>query len=125
MTQLALRPDWGSVWSEFRRLLRDIVDYAGVKQVAFDLDVAPSQLVNALEERDRHHFRAAWIPYVLSQAPDDRAVEFLAALRGLECVPERKQSPAEELADLKGALADCLGPELRQAVLLKAKGRKR
>lgn len=121
MTQLALRPDWGNVWQEFRRLLRDIVDYLGAKQVAFDLDVAPSVLSNALEERDRHRVRAEWLPYLLTQAPDDRAVEFLAALRGLECTPEKKRSPAEELHDLKAAIGDLLPLEMRQVVYQRAK----
>lgn len=125
MSQLALRPDWANVWQELRRHLRDAVDHVGCKQAAYDLDVAPSALLHALDERDRHHVRAAWLPYLITQAPDDSAVEYLAALRGLECAPERRRSPAEELADLKAALTESLGPELRRAVLERAKGRRR
>lgn len=125
MTQLALRPDWSSVWQQFRGLLREVIDYVGVKQAAYDLDVAPSTLLNALEGRDRHHFRAEWLPYLLTQAADDKAIGFLAALRGLDIVPEKKRSPAEELADLKAALGDCLPPEMRRVVYDRAKGKHR
>lgn len=125
MPQLALRYDGQAQaevdWTRLRDLLREVVDFVGVKQVAFDLDIAPSSLVQALNGHDRHHVRLAWLPYLVRKAPNAAVLEFLAELRGLEVQPAKPLTPEEELAALKEALDESLGPELRTAVLAKAR----
>jgi hypothetical protein len=125
--QLSLRPDWRGLWQEDRALLRRMVDAIGLKQVCYDLDVSPSALLHALDERDRH-IRASWIPYLVARAPrelGDAYVERLAAHRGLEVVPAKPRSPEQQLQDLLDALTESLGPELRAAVLARAASKKR
>jgi hypothetical protein len=127
VSQLELRPtDWALIWEEDRRLLRQMAERIGNKVCAIDLDVAPSQLSHALDERDRN-LPAKWIAYLVTNAGElgDDYVRRLAKLRGLEVIEAQPLKPAEELAELKAALAECLGPELRQAVLAKAKRRRR
>lgn len=108
-------------WDVLRELLREAVDFIGVKQVAYDLDVAPSSLVQALSGADRHHIRAEWIPYLIRRAPNDRIVEHLADLRKLEVQPAKPATPEEELASLRRALVDSLGPELVESITARAK----
>lgn len=123
--QLALRYDgagyWDSAWAELRRLLREAIDFKGLKQVAFDLDVAPSALLHAIDERERHHFRASWIPYLVANASNDDLADFFAGLRGRETIPAKPVLPEEENAAIKEALERHLGPELRAAILATAR----
>jgi hypothetical protein len=107
-------------WQHLRRLLREVVDFVGCKEVAYDLDVSPSALLHALDERERHHVRAEWIPYLIRRAPNDSVLEFLASLRGLELVPRKELTPEEELARLKEELAKSLGPELVRGIYTRA-----
>lgn len=121
-SQLELRLDWSAIWQEYRQLIRRVIDVLGVKQCAFDLDVAPSQLMNAVEERERN-LPMKWLPYLLVNAPSELGDEFigkLAALRGMEVSEARAPSPEEELSALKAALAEELGTGARAAVLQKA-----
>ena len=104
--------------------MRQVVDALGVKQVAFDLDVAPSHLVNALEERDRN-VPLKWLPYILVNAPahlGDEILIRLARLRGRDVVEAAPPDPAAELEMLKAALGEELGPTARAAILQKAAG---
>ena len=103
----------------------------GLKTVAYDLDVAPSQLSHALDERERN-LPARWVAYLVAGAPaelGDEYVRRLAKLRGLEVHEARPPSPEEELAALKAALAEELGAGARAAVMAKAatigRGRRR
>lgn len=131
MNQLELRPDWTVLWDEDRRLLRRMAEAIGLKEVAFALDVAPSQLSHALDERERN-LPARWVAYLVATAPAELADEYvrrLARLRGLDVVEAQKLSPEDELAALKAALAEELGTGARGAVLAKAaviaRGRRR
>lgn len=110
---------------EFLRLLRAVVESIGLKEVAFSLDVQPSLLAHQLAGRNGNHLRATAVPWLLAHAKDDEALEFLAGLRGRETVPVRPMEPAEELAALKEALAESLGPDLLRAVTAKAKRARR
>lgn len=123
VSQLALGLAHDGAWHEFRRLLRAVVDFVGVKQVAYDLDVAPSILLNALEERDRHHVRADWLPYLVRKAPNDDLVTFLASLRGLDVVPRRELTDAEKLERLDGVLKRHLGEGIWRGFYEEAFGR--
>lgn len=123
--QLALRLDYRSLWDELRRLLREVVDQVGVKQVAYDLDLSPSQLLHALDERERHHVHAEWLPYLIVKAADDRIVEFVCALRGLEPTESKPLAADEELANLKEEVSKNFGPAIASALLTAAKRRRR
>lgn len=121
--QLELRPDWRSLWEPRRLLLRAMVYAIGVKQVAFDLDVAPSALLNAVEERERN-FPARWEDYLLLHAPREQVDEYLRALArpvGMDIVEATPPMSAEdELAALKAALTEELGSGARAAVMQRA-----
>lgn len=125
--QLSLRPDWDTLWHEDRRLLRAMVDAIGLKQVCFDLDVAKSLLLNALDERDRH-MQARWVAYLVATAPRELGDEWArrtAALRGLEVVEAKPVSPEQELIALKEVLTESVGPDIYRAIVAKAKARRR
>lgn len=119
--QLELTPDYAALGATLRRLLREVVDSIGPKEVAYDLDIAPSSLQHALEGRERHYVRIDWLPYLVRRAKTDEAVEFLAALRGLDVVERPTQTPEQELRALREAVKDSLGADLANAVLAKAK----
>ncbi len=104
-----------------------MVNAIGLKQVAFDLDVSKSQLLNAFDERNNAHVHAEWIDYLVTKAPrelGDEYVASLAALRGLEVIPAKPRTPTEELQDLKDALAESLSPDIRAAILARANANK-
>lgn len=125
MSQLDLAFEGEPTWDDDRRLLRQMAEGIGLKQVAYDLDVSPSQLSHSLDERDRN-MPAKWVRYLVRGAPVELAEEYigrLAHLRGLDVVPLPSLTPAEELLALKEALSQCLGPELRLAVMQKARRR--
>lgn len=112
-----------AAWTEFRRLLRTVVDHIGLKQVAYDLDIAPSSLLHALDERDRHHVRASWLPYLVRKAPSDEVVTFLAGLRGLDVVPRKELTAEEKLEKLQETLSRHLGPEILRGLYDSAFGK--
>lgn len=123
--QLALDFDEDRAWQDDRRLLRQMAEAIGLKRVAIDLDVSPSQLAHALDERDRN-FPARWIRYLTRNGPLDLVREYLLRLAGqrrLRVVDAPPMTPVEELAALKDAMSSCLGPELRQVILTKAMAR--
>lgn len=114
--QLDLRPvaqsEHAREWAALRRMLRAALDDVGVKQAAYDLDVAPSVLLDGLAERGRHHAHAEWVPYLVARARSHELVEYLAGLRGLEVRKARPASPEERLEATEAALGELLGPEL-------------
>lgn len=120
--ELGFSPD--REWDEDRRLLRRMAEAIGLQEVAYQLDVSPSQLSHALDERERN-LPARWIRFLVARAPEDLAREYVARIAGLRkwrLVDAPPMTPAEELSALKDALASCLGPEMRQVVLTKAFG---
>lgn len=129
MSQLEIRYDGRStvadLWDGIRRICREYVDVIGRKQVAFDLDVQGSQLSHALAENGRHYVRAEWLVYLLCNAPDDRLLEALAELRGCDVVARAPMTPEEELAALKDALRETVGPDVQRIVYTRAQRRKR
>jgi len=107
--------------TEFLRLLREVVEHVGLKQVAYDLDMQPSLLAHMMAGRNGNRLPATAVPYLIEKAPNEEALDYLAALRYRETMPARPLEPAEELAALKDALAESLGPDLYAAVTAKAR----
>lgn len=57
--------DWDLVLAWFRRA----IDVIGHKEVAYRLDIAPSNLSDAINERERKDVKGRWIATVLRMAP--------------------------------------------------------
>lgn len=96
--------DWTEVLAWFRRA----VDCLGNKEVAYRLDIAPSQLTDALNERERKDVKAKWIAVVLRMSSEVIVREYLEIVsrhHGYE-EPKRKKvrTPEEELRDLRELL---------------------
>jgi hypothetical protein len=123
MNQLAL--EYGARWltdQQWAALLdvaRAVVGDLGLKQVAFDLDVAASSISNALAQRDRHAFRGEWLVYLTIKDPHRRIIHKLAEIGGGEFRVRPELTPAEKLERLDIALAQ-LGPEISSLVRRKA-----
>lgn len=126
--QLALRydgrPYLAHAWDRVRRRCREIVDVVTPKQAAFDLDVAPSALLHALEERERHHVRASWLLYFIIKDQTGELLRILAEVGGCEVQPARPVTPEEQLARLMGVLEEELGPGVRSMLVSKAERRR-
>lgn len=125
MSQIELRPSFAPLADSLRARVREAVDFIGLKEAAWRCDVSPSRLSNALDERDRHKLLLEWLPAIITAAPNDAIVEELAAWRGLECVEQKPQTPAEELHALKGALAEMFSRDVLLAVTQRARRRVR
>jgi hypothetical protein len=111
-----------TAWQLMLKLIRGIVDDIGLKEVAYDLDVSPSQLNHCLNERERHNVPAKWIPYFVTKAKDDDLPSFIALLRGLQVKPRKELTPEQKLEKLERALAAELGEGVREAVYERAYG---
>ena len=116
MSQVAI--DFGptessrSSWLETLEAIKEIVSSVGLKQLAYDLDVSPSLLGDALAERDRKGVRAEWLPTLLARASDMQAEALLTALagpRGFDVERREVLTAEEELRRLKRAIRDQLG----------------
>lgn len=103
------RSHWRRIGQEFRALLRRVVDRVGLKEASFALGVDAATLAHALAGRKRHVPHAEWVPILLALAPDDEALEFLAALRGRDLVPARVMSAEEEVEAWRAAVATLPG----------------
>lgn len=80
--QLALSYDaayvGADVWQQKLAWLRRAVDVLGHKDVAFKLDIAPSQLTDALLERERKDIKAKWFDVVLAMSlPFEMRAEYV------------------------------------------------
>ncbi len=112
MTQLALVYDAGTegttAWAERLEWLRRAVDLVGHKEVAYVLNVKPSNLTDALHERERKDIKAKWFDTVLRMVPQEMRAEYLRIL----CVPLgfdapkpiRKRTTAEENREIRELL---------------------
>jgi hypothetical protein len=95
-------------WSLMLAWLRRAVDVIGHKEVAYKLDIAPSQLTDALLERERKDVKAKWLPTVARMAPEEMRTEYVRLVNtslGYE-VPKRARlrTPEEELRDMRELL---------------------
>jgi hypothetical protein len=95
--------DWREILSWFWRAV-EVVNH---KEVAFRLDIAPSQLTDAMHERDRKDVKAKWIYTVLRMCPESLVreyVEIVGRLHGYEVKKQRVRTPEEELREMRELL---------------------
>lgn len=82
--QLALTYNAASVgaddWAEIEDWFRRAVGTIGEKEVAFHLDIKPSNLSDALFARERKDIKAKWVAVVLRMAPEPVVREYLEIL---------------------------------------------
>jgi hypothetical protein len=95
-------------WADMLAWLRRAVDVIGHKEVAFKLDIAPSQLTDALLERERKDVKAKWLPTVARMAPEEMRTEYVRLINvslGYD-VPKRARvrTPEEELREMRELL---------------------
>lgn len=114
MTQLALAYDPAHVgldhWNRKLEWLRRAVSVLGHKEVAYRLDVAPSQLTDALLERERKDVKAKWFDVVLAM---DLPAEMRAEYVRLVCEatdyemprPKQRKTDAQQLTELREFLS--------------------
>lgn len=126
--QLYLRYDGSessdeAAWGCMLQMIRDIVNFKGLKQVAFDLDISPSQLSHCLNERERHNIPWKWAPYIIKNAPDDKLVAFMALLRGRKLAPAVELTPEQKLERIMRTLGEQFGDDVRRVLLDKAFGK--
>jgi hypothetical protein len=108
-------------WRRLLDVLRATVEEIGLKQVAYDLDTSPSQVSNALNERDRHHVPARWLIYLARKSRHDEIPWFFAELRGLALTAPPVLTPEEELRRLQEAMTECLSAEVRDVIAKKVR----
>lgn len=103
MSQLALVYDAShegdAAWKERLSWLRRAVDVVGHKEVAYKLDVQPSQLTDALLERERKDVKAKWFDIVLRMVSHEMRAEYLrieCEPLGFEAPKAKKKKTAEE-----------------------------
>lgn len=89
-----------------------------LQDAAYALDLKPSRLANQLAQRDGHVLAAESLLYFIDQ--DAEVLRLLADVAGYTIVRKRELTPNEQLAALRDALDESLGPELRASVLAKA-----
>ena len=93
------------VWRELLEDIRVAVAHVRPKEVCHDLDIQPSVLSKALAEQDDRRVAVEWLVYLIRRAPNDRIVEVLAAIRGLEVHRPEPLTDAQKVARYEAALA--------------------
>lgn len=102
------------LWQLQLRWLRRAVDLLGHKTVAAELDCAPSQLTDALLERERKDIKARWVAVIVNMVPESLRREWhQIALDGTGYEPEvklkRSRTAEEALADMERKIAERFG----------------
>jgi hypothetical protein len=85
-------------WDRELAWLRRVVDVLGHKFVAGELDEAPSNLTDALLERERKDVKAKWVRAIVRMAPEEMRNEWVRMTTdslGYE-MPERKKTMTAE-----------------------------
>ena len=111
MQQLGLQYDAAHAgaddWTEILAWFRRAVDCLGNKEVAYRLDIAPSQLTDALNERERKDVKAKWIAVVLRMSAPSIVDEYFTIIgkhHRYECKRQRVRTPEEELRETRELL---------------------
>lgn len=107
--------DWDLVLAWFRRA----IDVIGHKEVAYRLDIAPSNLSDAINERERKDVKGRWIATVLRMAPPaivQEYVELVCASHGFDA-PKRRPilTPDAEVRHMRERLS-ALAPGVLQLI---------
>lgn len=109
-------------WAALREEVRLAVIELGEKEVAYDLDVSPSQLSHALAERDRN-IPMKWIIYLIERSRRGTKIAgYLAALAGHDLAPRKELTPEERLERIERAMSQELGPGVLRAIHERAFG---
>lgn len=95
-------------WTQRLEAIRAATSHLGLKEVAFELDVAPSTLCDAIAERERKRFAGEWIDIVLAQLTSrqdpacDRLamaiIEPTADILPITIGPRKRMTPEERAA---------------------------
>ncbi len=111
------------LWEQILDAIRDVVRVRGPKEVAYALDLSPSELSNGLAERDRHEIKLRYLPYFLRARITDELPRLIVEFCGLSLGEARPLTAAEKLERLEAAALRS-GPA-GQAILDEAYGRRR
>ena len=101
-----------NAWKRLRAAVYEAVQAIGVKEAAYQLDIAPSLLSDALNERDRKNFQLKWLPTILAIASDAHQLAIMSELAdycGFDLVKRKKLTAEERLERLENALRSKLG----------------
>lgn len=95
-------------WTDLLKWFRLAVEICGHKEVAYKLDIAPSQLTDAMLERERKDVKAKWFPIVARMCPESIARQYVDIVNrqaGYDA-PTRKRvrTPDEELREVREIL---------------------
>ena len=101
---------YASAWEQTKRVIGEVIEEIGLKEVAFDLDESKSLIANSLAGRDHHHFRAEWLVYCSLRSKHDRLSALLPGMRGMRLVPREPLTPVQELERMKRAVAKLGAP---------------
>ena len=116
---------WVKQGETFLRLLREGVQQSGDKQgagIAQDVNANPGQFSDALNGKNARHFSALWVPRAAYADAQNRALAFLALVKGQRLVPDRPFTDREIASMLIEALLS--NPDVGRAILAKAFGSK-
>lgn len=94
-------------WALELAWLRRAVDVIGHKDLAYKLDIAPSQLTDALLERERKDVKAKWLKTILRMVPEAMRQEYfglLAGQHGYVVTRVKLRTPEEELREMRELL---------------------
>lgn len=94
----------GDTWLGWLDAIGKIISFHGRKEVAFRLDMAPSDLSNCIAERNRTEFKMRQLTTLLRLRVDDELPRLIAGHCGLELAAPRPLTAAERLERLEGAL---------------------
>ena len=86
------------------QVVREIVATATNKQIAYDLDVSPSTLADAIAERQDRGIKLSWLPVLMARATEAQRIALVDALanpHGLEVSRRKVLTPEERLARLE------------------------
>lgn len=92
--------------------IKQAVANISIKELAYDLDVSPSLLADALAERSNKGVRASWLITIVDKANIADALAILNALgdiKRLETQPRKELTPEERAERLEEKLRS-LGP---------------
>lgn len=104
------------LWTQQRRWVRNAVDLLGHKFVAAELDIGPSQLTDALLERERKDIKARWIVKLLELVPEPLKREWhRIALDATGYEPDVKLKQVKSSDEILNDVGDKIGERFGEA----------